>query len=115
MASNTDLSIIPFSHLDLFWAGTREECLSRGSHIIRQALALLDAHDDYRFMIESTNFLEHHLSCFPEDRVRLRRYAQAGADVVFPDALTSLEQFRAFAAAMPVPTMGASGRRRGTA
>lgn len=78
MASNTELSIIPFSHLDLFWAGTREECLSRGSHIIRQALALLDAHDDYRFMIESTNFLEHHLSCFPEDRERLRRYAQAG-------------------------------------
>lgn len=36
---------------------------------------------------------------------RARLYAAAGADVVFPDALTNLEQFRAFASAMPVPTM----------
>ena len=36
---------------------------------------------------------------------RGRLYAQAGADVVFPDALTSLEQFRAFAGAMPKPVM----------
>jgi methylisocitrate lyase len=36
---------------------------------------------------------------------RARSYAAAGADVVFPDALTSLEQFRVFAAAVPVPTM----------
>ncbi len=32
-------------------------------------------------------------------------YAAAGADVVFPDALTSLEQYRTFAAAMPRPVM----------
>lgn len=32
-------------------------------------------------------------------------YAEAGADVVFPDALTSLEQFRTFASAMPRPVM----------
>lgn len=36
---------------------------------------------------------------------RGRLYAAAGADVVFPDALANLEQFRAFAAAMPVPAM----------
>ena len=36
---------------------------------------------------------------------RARAYAAAGADVVFPDALTSLEEFRAFASAVPVPTM----------
>lgn len=36
---------------------------------------------------------------------RAKAYAEAGADVVFPDALTSLDQFRAFAAAVPVPTM----------
>lgn len=36
---------------------------------------------------------------------RGRMYAEAGADVVFPDALTSLEQFRAFAAAVPRPVM----------
>lgn len=36
---------------------------------------------------------------------RARAYAAAGADVVFPDALTSLEQIQAFASAVPVPTM----------
>jgi methylisocitrate lyase len=36
---------------------------------------------------------------------RGRIYAEAGADIVFPDALTSLEQFRAFASAMPKPVM----------
>ena len=36
---------------------------------------------------------------------RARLYARAGADVVFPDALTNIEQFRAFAAAVPVPAM----------
>jgi methylisocitrate lyase len=36
---------------------------------------------------------------------RGRIYAEAGADIVFPDALTSLEQFRAFAQAMPRPVM----------
>ena len=36
---------------------------------------------------------------------RGRRYAEAGADVVFPDALTSIEQFKTFAAAMPRPVM----------
>ncbi|MFN4089116.1 MAG: methylisocitrate lyase [Alphaproteobacteria bacterium] len=36
---------------------------------------------------------------------RARLYAEAGADVVFPDALTSAEEFRAFCAAVPVPVM----------
>lgn len=34
--------IVPFSHLDLFWTGTREECLSRGNAIIGRALDLLE-------------------------------------------------------------------------
>jgi methylisocitrate lyase len=36
---------------------------------------------------------------------RARLYAEAGADLVFPDALESAETFRAFIAAVPVPTM----------
>ncbi len=36
---------------------------------------------------------------------RGRLYAEAGADVVFPDALTTIDQFQAFAAAMPKPVM----------
>jgi hypothetical protein len=38
-SSNNDVYVIPFSHLDLFWAGTREECLSRGNFIITKAVA----------------------------------------------------------------------------
>lgn len=36
---------------------------------------------------------------------RARLYAEAGADIVFPDALESAETFRAFISAVPVPTM----------
>ena len=30
----------PFSHLDFFWGGTREECLARGNGIIAQSIKL---------------------------------------------------------------------------
>ncbi len=80
----TPVYIVPFSHLDLFWGGSREECLSRGSHIIRTALDLLEKYEPYRFMLESTNFLEHHLDCFPEDRERLRKFAVAGRLELIP-------------------------------
>ncbi|MBS0241585.1 MAG: methylisocitrate lyase [Proteobacteria bacterium] len=36
---------------------------------------------------------------------RARLYAEAGADILFPDALTSLEQFRVFANSVPKPVM----------
>jgi methylisocitrate lyase len=36
---------------------------------------------------------------------RARLYAEAGADIVFPDALESAEAFGAFISAVPVPTM----------
>ena len=32
----SEVYVVPFSHLDLFWGGTREECLSRGNRIIVQ-------------------------------------------------------------------------------
>jgi hypothetical protein len=37
-----DVYVVPFSHLDLFWAGTREECLARGNAIITKAIRLAD-------------------------------------------------------------------------
>lgn len=63
--------IVPFSHLDLFWAGTREECLSRGSVIIRTALDLLEICPEYRFMIESVNFVEYYLAVHPGEKARI--------------------------------------------
>lgn len=70
--------IVPFSHLDLFWTGTREECLSRGNAIIGRALDLLERFPEFRFLVETMNFLEHYLSCHPQDEERVRRLAQEG-------------------------------------
>jgi hypothetical protein len=36
----SEVFIIPFSRLHLFWAGTEEECLSRGNRIITKAIQL---------------------------------------------------------------------------
>ncbi|MCL2661569.1 MAG: hypothetical protein FWD64_13765, partial [Acidobacteriaceae bacterium] len=49
--------VIPFSHLDLYWGCTREECLSRGNRIIGRAMQLLQAHPEFRFMMEDDVFV----------------------------------------------------------
>lgn len=76
--------IVPFSHLDLFWAGTRSECLSRGVTIIKTALDLLERHPDYRFMIEATNFLEHFFDACPGEKLRVRSLVETGRLEVIP-------------------------------
>lgn len=70
--------VVPFSHLDLFWAGTREECLSRGNTIISHALDLLERHDDFTYLIETVNFLDHYVDCYPQERERVQRLAATG-------------------------------------
>ncbi len=49
--------IVPFSHLDRFWGGTGEECLARGNRIIAKAIKLAKQYPEFRFLIESDNFL----------------------------------------------------------
>lgn len=70
--------LVPFAHLDLFWAGTREECLTRGIEVIRTALRLLRKYPEYRFLIESANFLEFFCESCPEDAEELKKYAAEG-------------------------------------
>ncbi|MGE9293751.1 MAG: hypothetical protein ACQKBW_09065, partial [Puniceicoccales bacterium] len=70
--------VVPFSHLDLFWTGTREQCLSRGNFIISQALEILEKHPDFRYLIETVNFLDQYLDCYPEELDRIRKLAQGG-------------------------------------
>ncbi len=84
MTKPRQIFIVPFSHLDLFWAGTRAECLSRGITIIKTALDLLERYPDYRFMIEATNFLEHFFDAFPADKPRLRALVESGRLEVIP-------------------------------
>jgi alpha-mannosidase len=63
-ADAQEIYLIPFSHLDLFWAGTREECLARGNTIVDKAVGLAKRYPDYRFMLESevfvANYVESH-------------------------------------------------------
>jgi alpha-mannosidase len=60
--SNTnDIYVIPFSHLDLMWGGTREECLSRGSRIISKAIQLAQRQPEFRFLLEDEVFVANYV------------------------------------------------------
>ena len=63
-AAEIDVYVVPFSHFDLFWAGTKEECLSRGNRIITKAVQLATQYPEFRFLIEdevwAANYLESH-------------------------------------------------------
>ncbi len=57
--AKSEVYVVPFSHLDLFWGGTREECLSRGNRIINRAIQLADRFPEFRFLIEDEVFAEN--------------------------------------------------------
>ncbi len=56
-----DVYFTPFSHLDFYWGGTREECLARGNHIIAQAVKLARQSPEFRFMLEDNNFVANYV------------------------------------------------------
>ncbi len=51
----------PFSHLDFFWGGTREECLARGNGIIAQAIRLAKKSGEFRFLLEDNVFVANYV------------------------------------------------------
>lgn len=51
--------VVPFSHLDFFWGGTREECLARGNRIIAKAIRIAQEHPEFRFLLEDEDFVEN--------------------------------------------------------
>ncbi len=55
----TEVYVVPFSHLDLFWACTQEECLSRGDFIISKAIQLAKQYPQYRYLLETEVFVSH--------------------------------------------------------
>ncbi|SPE40572.1 exported hypothetical protein [Candidatus Sulfopaludibacter sp. SbA3] len=55
-AANRQIYIVPFSHLDLYWGGTQEECLSRGIRIITKAVQLAENYPEFRFLLEDEVF-----------------------------------------------------------
>jgi alpha-mannosidase len=59
--SKANVYIVPFSHLDLFWGGTEEEDLSRGSRIIARAIQLAQEHPEFRFQLEDDDFVANYM------------------------------------------------------
>jgi alpha-mannosidase len=59
-----EVYVVPFSHLDLYWACTQEECLSRGDYIISKAIELAKRYPQYRYLLETevfvSNFVDSH-------------------------------------------------------
>src|SRR6266702_1776802 len=53
--------VVPFSHLDFFWGGTREECLARGNRIIARAIRLADQYPEFRFLLEDNDFVANYV------------------------------------------------------
>ncbi len=59
--AQTEVYFTPFSHLDLFWGGTREECLARGNAIIAQAVKLAQQSAEFRFLLEDNIFVDNYV------------------------------------------------------
>lgn len=59
IAPDPAVHFIPFSHLDLFWGGTREECLARGNQIISKAIKLAEQSPKFRFLLEDNVFVDN--------------------------------------------------------
>ena len=53
--------VVPFSHLDFYWGGTREECLARGNRIIAKAIRLAGDHPEFRFLLEDDDFVANYV------------------------------------------------------
>jgi alpha-mannosidase len=49
--------VVPFSHLDLYWACTQEECLDRGNFIIGKATQLAKQSSQFRYLLETNVFV----------------------------------------------------------
>src|SRR5215470_5127705 len=60
-ASAPDVYFTPFSHLDFYWGGTREECLARGNFIIAKAISLAKRSPAFRFMLEDNDFVANYV------------------------------------------------------
>ncbi len=85
-AADSEVYVVPFSHLDLFWGGTREECLSRGNRIITRAIQLADRFPGFRFLIEDEVFVDNFLQSHRDSAEieRLRQLVKAGRIEIAP-------------------------------
>lgn len=82
-----EIYVIPFSHFDLFWAGTREECLARGNRIIAKAIRIAKQHPDFRFLLESDNFVANYVESHPrsQELEDLKQLVREGRFAIAPN------------------------------
>jgi hypothetical protein len=85
-AARRDVYFVPFSHLDFFWGGTREECLARGNRIIAKAVRLAGQHPEFRFLIEDEDFVANYLESHAgsAEAADLKRLVKEGRIEVAP-------------------------------
>ncbi len=76
----------PYSHLDLFWGGTREECLARGNRIIAKAIRQAAQSPEFRFLIEDEVFLANYVDTHQgtAELAELRRLVRDGRVEISP-------------------------------
>lgn len=84
-----EIYFTPFSHLDLYWGGTREECLARGNGIITQAIRLAGQSPEFHFLLEDEVFVSNYVDAHqgsPQsaDLKRLVQAVQAGRIEIAP-------------------------------
>ena len=70
--------LVPFSLLDLYWLGEREECLSRGNMIITKAIEIARKYPEFRFLVEDIVFVDYFTKSHPEQHAVLRKLTQKG-------------------------------------
>lgn len=75
-----DVYILPYSHLDLFWAGTREEDLSRGDRIIAKAIKIAEQYPEARYFLEDEVFVENFVETHrgTPELEKLKRFVKEG-------------------------------------
>ncbi|MFC1715426.1 glycosyl hydrolase-related protein [Candidatus Poribacteria bacterium] len=76
--------LVPFSHLDLYWLGEREECLSRGNMIITSAIEIAEKYPEFRFLIEDIVFVDYFIKSHPEQHGVLKELIHKGQIEIGP-------------------------------
>ncbi len=84
--SDAQIYFIPFSHLDFFWGGTREECLARGNQIIAKAIQLANQSPKFRFLLEDDVFVANYVDSHPgsQEVADLKRLVKEGRVEIAP-------------------------------
>ena len=83
---NVEIYFTPFSHLDFFWGGTREECLARGNGIIAKAIQLARQSPKFRFLLEDNVFVANYVDTHPgtPELEELKRLVKEGRIEIAP-------------------------------